>query len=47
MIFNKLHAATWGDVGKVKEKGFLILIYSLGWHGLGKLHHSLSLSLFV
>ena len=22
MIFNKLHAATWGDVGKAKEKGF-------------------------
>ena len=22
MIFNRLHAATWGDVGKAKEKGF-------------------------
>ena len=22
MIFTKLHAATWGDVGKAKEKGF-------------------------
>ena len=21
MIFNRLHAATWGDVGKAKEKG--------------------------
>ena len=37
MIFSKLYAATWGDVGKAKEKGFLILIYFPGWHGLGKL----------
>ena len=22
MIFTKLHAATWGEVGKAKEKGF-------------------------
>ena len=25
-MFTKLYAATWGEVGKAKEKGFLILI---------------------
>ena len=36
-MFTKLYAASWGDVGKAKEKGFLILIYFHGWHGHGKL----------
>ena len=36
-MFTKLFAATWGDVGKAKEKGFLTLIYFHGWLGLGKL----------
>ena len=42
MIFTKLHAATWGDVGKAKEKGFFDFDLFRGWHGLGKLLHFLS-----
>ena len=46
-MFSNLSAATWGEVGKAKEKGFFDFDYFHGWLGLGKLQRFLFLLRYV